>query len=469
VANDRWSVVSKGRFPSRIINACVFVLIILQAQAADEPWKFHGFLELRAFLFPQKPNPADTHTQGVGLVQASLQRKSDRWGRYFLSVEGEIDTHHDIARNRLIDWNERDLRRSAARFREAYWERRFGPLDLRLGRQEIRWGRADGFNPTDNLEPYDFLSPFVERRMPVTAASGNLYWHQANLEFHWLPLYESSRLPLLGQRWFPGLPSEVSLSGQNVPALLRDGNSSYSVWRWSRSQPRLNQQAIPVLYQEGNRNYPALSWPHSQVGLRWNQIVPGAEFSLSYFDGFNDLPFFSCISCISWSPTGLTVRLDRNYLRQRIIGADFATQLHGWGLRGEAAHFMQGDQREDGYLSYVIGLDRQTGRWFTIIEFAGQWISQHGSAPQPTSFDRGLGRAVLLRTQLDLRTDESLEWAAIVRLPSGDSAWRMTYRGKLSDRWQMELRGQAFAGNSRLFLGQFRDSSHLVTIFTYRW
>jgi hypothetical protein len=45
----------------------------------------------------------------------------------------------------------------------------------------------------------------------------------------------------------------------------------------------------------------------------------------------------------------------------------------------------------------------------------------------------------------------------------------MTYRRKLSDRWQMELRGQAFAGNARLFLGQFRDNGHLETIFTYRW
>src|SRR5712671_6410457 len=47
---------------------------------------------------------------------------------------------------------------------EAYITAHFGQADLRIGKQIIAWGRADGINPTDNLTPRDFevLLPFEE-------------------------------------------------------------------------------------------------------------------------------------------------------------------------------------------------------------------------------------------------------------------------------------------------------------------
>jgi hypothetical protein len=40
--------------------------------------------------------------------------------------------------------------------REAYVNMYLGPLDLRVGKQIVVWGRADAFNPTSNLTPLDF-------------------------------------------------------------------------------------------------------------------------------------------------------------------------------------------------------------------------------------------------------------------------------------------------------------------------
>src|SRR6266702_3067112 len=40
---------------------------------------------------------------------------------------------------------------------EAYITAHFGQADLRIGKQIIAWGRADGINPTDNLTPRDFV------------------------------------------------------------------------------------------------------------------------------------------------------------------------------------------------------------------------------------------------------------------------------------------------------------------------
>jgi hypothetical protein len=68
-----------------------------------------------------------------------------------------------------------------------------------------------------------------------------------------------------------------------------------------------------------------------------------------------------------------------------------------------------------------------------------------------------------------MRTDESIEAVGILRLPGGDSAWRLTYSRKLSHRWQWEMRGGIFTGDRHAFLGQFRDSGNLAMKFTYRW
>ena len=40
--------------------------------------------------------------------------------------------------------------------REAYLNLNLGKFDFRVGEQIVLWGRADGFNPTNNVTPQDF-------------------------------------------------------------------------------------------------------------------------------------------------------------------------------------------------------------------------------------------------------------------------------------------------------------------------
>src|SRR5258706_7925967 len=51
-----------------------------------------------------------------------------------------------------------------SRLLEGYATVHFEKADLRVGKQIVPWGRADGINPTDNLTPRDFvvLLPFEE-------------------------------------------------------------------------------------------------------------------------------------------------------------------------------------------------------------------------------------------------------------------------------------------------------------------
>ena len=52
--------------------------------------------------------------------------------------------------------------------REAYVDVRLGRLDLRLGRQIVAWGRADGVNPTDNLTGDDVTLLVPDEGRPQT-------------------------------------------------------------------------------------------------------------------------------------------------------------------------------------------------------------------------------------------------------------------------------------------------------------
>ena len=57
-----------------------------------------------------------------------------------------------------FDWQDRTVRRPA--FAAAAAQRHLSPrpLTLELGKQFIRWGKADILNPTDRFAPRDFLN-----------------------------------------------------------------------------------------------------------------------------------------------------------------------------------------------------------------------------------------------------------------------------------------------------------------------
>lgn len=88
-----------------------------------------------------------------GVARASL------WGRARadLGAAGRLVADGWLAAQSRRDHGVgRDRGTDAARLRELTWQHTFGPVDLKLGRQIVAWGRADGWNPTDHLAPRDY-------------------------------------------------------------------------------------------------------------------------------------------------------------------------------------------------------------------------------------------------------------------------------------------------------------------------
>lgn len=213
---------------------------------------------------------------------------------------------------RLDGWlGARDLRHAGGeggRLREALVQFRGDAWDLRVGKQLITWGRADRFNPTDNLSPRDyrlFAPEEADQREGVMALNLARQAGDTRWSVIWLyPRLQPHRLPLP-----PGLPT----------------------------------QEPPVYGAQG-----AIKIDHA--GGR-------ADWSLSYFDGLDLTPGLAPDPSVSG-----VVRLTHG--RVRVLGADGATVLGRYGLRAEAAytwadahHDGPGPRKQD-FVYVVSGIER---------------------------------------------------------------------------------------------------------------
>ena len=206
-----------------------------------------------------------------------------------------------------------DTRKNTSRFREAYVEGRTGDWDFRFGKQIIAWGRADRFNPTDNLTPRDFtlLAPEPdEDRFGSAAAKASWNWNAStSLAAVWLPTFRPHVFA------FPDQP------GVSVDHDVPDS--------------------------------------HRQWAIKLDQSGKTVDWSVSYFDGFDLTPD---VSFGGLTATGVVAKFRHN--RTRVIGADAATTLGAYRLATEIAYTRTEDNSggnpdiKNSFWYGVVGLER---------------------------------------------------------------------------------------------------------------
>ena len=92
--------------------------------------------------------------------------------------------------------------------REAYVNLNLGKFDFRVGEQIVLWGRADGFNPTNNVTPQDFcvFSPEEDdKRLGNFVVKGVFNPYPFRIEVDWIPVYKSSLFPFIGKPMGDGI------------------------------------------------------------------------------------------------------------------------------------------------------------------------------------------------------------------------------------------------------------------------
>ena len=227
--------------------------------------------------------------------------------------------------------------------REAWIAMYPGRCEIRLGKQIVAWGRADGINPTNNITPMNILafsSDFDDMRLGNFLARCRLNLPHVGIEGIWIPLFAADEIAV-------------------------------------------DETMLPAGIQLDRPDYPDNRLENSSCALRVDLTFPVIDGSLSYFNGYETQPGFN----YELKPNGVSL-IPRAY-RIHAAGADFSTAIKSFGLRGEVcAEFPYKDYDEYVYipnpsLQAVAGIDRSIGNRTFLLQYSGRYTFYYDNVNNP--------------------------------------------------------------------------------------
>ena len=317
------------------------------------------------------------------------------------------------------------------RLLEAYTNLYLGSVDVRVGKQNIPWGRADALNPTDNLTPKDFTLLSArdeeERRIGTVGVRTNYYRGDYTLSLIWLPIFNPSTIPLTP-------PPDFQITEDK------------------RSQGKWSDQAF------------AAKLDHTGGAIDW---------SVSYYYGLDTLPIGRPLSPIQ-------TQLVHN--RIHVIGADFAKNFGRYGVRGEMAYTQtQNPNGTDPFIKNpffmsVLGVDRDITEDLNINVQAYQRIIVNFNDPFAIQDPLQRNVAVLSDTfnqQLDryqggftsrikatwLNKTLEGEILGVLNLPRRDFFVRPSLAYAFTDVWKGYAGWDIFNGQRDSFFGRLQPTT----------
>jgi len=384
--------------------------------AAHAQLAYRGFVEAGVIGYPQTA-PNDS-TQGVADVLARFEPSINiRPGvSVAASFDARMDTHDEVARSWGVDYWDRTVQRPALAVRRLALTLTRGPVTLELGKQFVRWGQVDIISPTDRFTPRDYLLPVTTEALGTTAARLTVAGNGHALELVAAPRLVPSRMPLLSHRW-------------------------------------IGLQAEGIAVTDGGAVYPG----GPQYGLRYNRVASKAEYSVSFFQGYNHLPLLSV------SPTGpAAATVTRHYPAVRAYGADVVVPLPAFALKAEADWIESRDHDTDDYGLYVVQVERQQGEWLLIGGYVGEFVTADRGVLTYAP-DRGLARSVVARASYTIDTNRSLTFESVTRR-NGDGWYaKGDYTHAVGGHWRVTLRLTVIQGALHDYLGQYRRNSFAST------
>jgi predicted RND superfamily exporter protein len=327
-----------------------------------------------------------------------------------------------------------------------------GRFDLLVGYARTVWGRLDELQPSDVISPLDvsrfFFDGRSEARLPVLTAKVRItIAGDSVVEFVYLPVFRRGRFDRLDEETSPFnlLRQETAIACVPVPLC-------------PAGQPSFERGAPPVTFE------------NSQGGARFTTTTGRVDWSISAYRGFE--PFGLLVVDSSAPPLTFIER----YPRFTMIGGDFEAVAGKWGVRGEAAVFVDDSFQSgtpaiaDGHsVDAGVGFDRTAGdfvvsgtvlfhseRYDTPIQAGGSLSSGRDDVSLIASADRTFARErYRVRTFGVYNPSESSGFARTIATAS------------LRDNVALEGSLGWFIGSGRDVIGRFADSDFLYLRLTY--
>lgn len=324
--------------------------------------------------------------------------------------------------------------------RELYLDIDMDEAFLRLGKQQVVWGEADGLKVLDVVNPQSFrefiLPEFQDSRIPLWTVNAEI------------PVGEDSLLQVL---WIP------DQTYNDIP----DDDAAFAF-----TSPRLvpaQPPGVTLLSEELNR--PNSFVEDSDAGFRLSTFYEGWELSLNYLFHYSDTP----VTRREAAPGGVNVIQD--YERTHLIGGTFNTAFEDWVVRGEVGYstdrfFLTEDAAdsdgviESGEFSYVLGLDYQgITDTFLSAQFFQTYLPDHESGVVQDELETSV-------TFLAERTFENetikLSILVIQGLNEGDGVVQAELDYQLYSNVNLTVGADFFYGDEDGLFGQFDDNDRVT-------
>ena len=383
-----------------------------------------GFMEVRTTGFPQiAPNDASRSLGDVLVRQEAFVRPA-RWFQLSMGIDLRESSQEAVEDTWQVDIEDRGILRPRAAVRRLAVSLSSRHVSVDVGKQFIRWGRADILSPVDRFSPRDFVNVLDSEFLPVIGARTAVRVGGETFEAVWAPQMTPSRMPLLGRRWTVVPPEAAGLAIDDRGAV-----------------------------------YPT----RSEYGFRWSHSGR-FEMGLSLFDGFNHLPDIA----VDPEPELGRIGLTRFYPALRSYGGEVAVPTSAFTVRGEAAWFTSPELANDEYVLYVAEIERQMGEWLITAGYTGEVVTAERST---TTFaaERGVANAVIGRASytIDPRRTFSVEGAA--RRNGRGVFVRGEYSQAVGHHFRLTLAAAGIGGRDDDFLGQYQRNSHVSAALRFSY
>ncbi|MEA3499842.1 MAG: DUF1302 family protein [Candidatus Marinimicrobia bacterium] len=344
--------------------------------------------------------------------------------------------------NTVFNYDELD-KNFAISMRQAYFDIYFRNFDLRIGKQQIIWGKADGVFITDVISPRDlseFLLPdFEEIRIGINALKLDYYLGNSTIEAVWMPTFQPTILPEESSIWYP----EMELS--TIPTTF------------DYSQANVEQKLS-----------------ESEIALKYSYLGSAIDFELMTAYMWDDNPAMHIDPYFTpGNPQPDSLIIKPEYHRLPLIGASFSKSLLGAVIRGEGAYYFDkkfsaedfsvNGIREKDYAHYLIGYDHN---WFGVnvsFQFIQEYILDYEDDIRNDEFSN---TATFLASKTFINETLELSLFSYYGINDGDALLRPKVSYDLSDGFNVLIGTNIFIGDEGNF-GQYDENDMVYVKIKY--
>lgn len=351
--------------------------------------------------------------------------------------------------------------------RECFFDLYTDIADIRLGKQQVVWGTADGVKILDRVCPTDMreftLDNSVDSRIPLWMLNLEVApTVNSTIQFLLIPDYQPNYYAPAGA---PFAYRTVEIAAQPIPGVT-----------------------VKTIDER-----PEHTFRNSKIGVRWLNVIKGFEYTLNYLHTYN----FASSAYTAFTVPPPTVYVTRRAEQVEIAGGSFSKTitkglpfmgfLKGWTLRGEFAwihndainygtdEHIEGTVTVDNY-NYVLGFDKNFWtNWLFSFQFIQLVTEPKDSIPSQYSLLFGPTRGPLdeVETMLTLKvaTDfmhERLKPEVLI-MYGDDNDWRLSPRVtyEITDNWIAACGMNIFEGKPQHLNGEFDKNDQVYVELKY--